>query len=256
MARESVDSPEQQLLGQALAVLRKRARLSMEAAGEAFGSSGENWRKYEIGKAKAIFSPDTQAKLTQAIGASREDLLDERARLAGEDPPSRPRSTPAERSSWTAARAPELTLLPIRDTAQAGTWRMADDSSQIQPGSHPVAKDPRFAYAHQWLSEVRGDSTNMLNIVDGDLVHCVDAVDIGYYPRTGDVVEAERIRFGGHERELTIKQVEVTPGGVLLWPRSTNPRWHAPLELRAGVDDKEDIEVRIRALIVASIRRF
>jgi hypothetical protein len=100
-----------------------------------------------------------------------------------------------------------------------------------------VARDPRFPHARQWLSEVRGDSVNLLNIVEGDLVHCVDAIEIGYYPRTGDVVEVERLRFGGQERELTLKQVEVTEAGVLLWPRSTNPRFEvdpAPLELKAG----------------------
>lgn len=256
MARESVDQPEQELLGSALRVLRRRARLSSEEAGERYGISGEGWRKYETGKAKAIFAPDTQGRLTAAIGFTREDLLAERARLAGEDVPA-PRVTPAERHTWTHTRAPELQmqLLPIRDTAQAGAWLMADDSRQ-DVASYPAARDPRFPHAHQWLTEVRGDSVNMLNIVDGDLVHCVDAVEIGYYPRTGDVVEVERVRFGGQERELTLKQVEVTPDAILLWPRSTNPRWKQPLEITAGLRDGEEVEVRIRALVLASIRRL
>lgn len=256
MARESVDTPEAKLLGDALRALRNRRKISRDLAGERIGISAEGWRKYEIGAAKAIFSPDTQIRLTNALEASREELLEERARLAGEDPPARTAPTPAERTSWAQARAPELTLLPIRDTVQAGAWLLADDYRQDTPASHPVARDPRFPQAAQWLSEVRGDSMNKLNIVEGDLVHCVDAVEIGYYPRTGDVVEVERLRFGGQERELTLKQVEVGPDGIFLWPRSTNPRFRNALVLNDGADAGEEIEVRVRALVLAAIRRL
>ncbi len=124
MTRESVDAPEAKLLGRALGVLRKRAELSQEAAGEAYGISGEGWRKYEAGMAKAVFSPATQTRLAEALGFSREDLLDERARMAGEDAPSRPRASAAERVSWTVHRNPDASgLLSIRDTVQAGAWR-------------------------------------------------------------------------------------------------------------------------------------
>lgn len=262
MAQESVDTPEARLLGHALATLRQRVRLddgsklSQAGAGDRFGISGEGWRKYEAGLAKSIFSPDTQARLAAAVGATRDDLLAERARLAGEDLPLAPRVTPAERTSWAHARSNELALLPMRDTVQAGAWLAADDHRQVSAATYPATRDPRFPHAEQWLSEVRGDSLNMLNIVDGDLVHCVSAIDVGYYPRTGDVVEVERLRFGGSERELTLKQVEVTEQGVLLWPRSSNPRHRNPLEISAGTVEGEEFEVRIRALVVASIRRL
>lgn len=255
MTRESVDDPEARLLGRALRLLRKRANLTLPQAGERFGVTGEGWRKYESGQARSIFTPGTQEKLAVAVGATTRDLLDERARLTGETPRPQETAAPAERMSWAAARTPELTLLPIRDRVQAGAWLMADDSRQDAP-THPVARDPRYPQAEQWLSEVVGDSVNALNIVEGDLVHCVDAVALGYYPRTGDIVEVERRRFGGQERELTIKQVEVTPEGVLLWPRSHNVRWRTPLKILDGVDEGEDVEVGIRALVIASIRRF
>lgn len=256
MASESVDTPEAKLLGQALRLLRKRADLTQQEAAERLELTAEGYRKYEVGKAKAIFSPDTQSRLTSALGYTREALIEERARIAGDDLPTRPAPSPGERASWAQARTPELTLLPIRDTAQAGAWLLADDHRQEAPATHPVARDPRFPHAHQWLDEVRGDSLNKLNIVEGDLVHCVDAVEIGYYPRTGDIVEVERLRFGGQERELTLKQVEVGPDGIYLWPRSTNPRFRNPLILTDGAGDGEEIEVRIRALVLASVRRF
>lgn len=257
MARGSVDAPEQKLLGRALRVLRKRAELSSEKAGEGYGTSGEGWRKYEAGLVKSIFSPDTQHRLTAAIGRTREDLLAERARLAGEDPPDQPRISPAERMSWVRGRgAPSAELLPIVDAVQAGAWLLMDETSQVAPAVSNLAPDPRFPHARQWVSTVQGDSMNMLNIVDGDWVHCVEAADIGYYPRSGDIVRVERLRFGGQERETTLKQVEVTADAILLWPRSSNPRWKSALELKAGLADSEEIEVRIRALVLATIRRF
>jgi hypothetical protein len=249
-----IDQPEQALLGHALRVLRKRNRVRAEDAAVTYGIGVEGWRKYERGEVRNVFAPEVQHRLAAAVKGTRDDLLEERARLAGEDP-APARITPSDRTNWAQARAPEIALLTIRDTVQAGAWLLADDARQ-DVAAYPAVRDPRFAQAHQWLSEVRGDSVNQLNVVEGDLVHCVDAVDIGYYPRTGDLVEVERLRFGGQERELTIKQVEVTPEGILLWPRSTNPRWRAPLEIAAGVRDGEDVEVRIRALILASIRRF
>lgn len=260
MPRESVDASEQKLLGKALAILRDRAELSRAKAGENYGVSEEGWRKYEAGLAPSIFRPDVQDRLLAAIGATREELMEERARLAGEDPPraSVRHITPAERMEWAAARTPTSpAMLPIRDIARAGAWLMADDVGQDQPATYPAVRDPRFPHAHQWLTEVQGDSMNLLNIVDGDLVHCVDAVEIGYYPRTGDVVEVERLRFGGQERELTLKQIEVTAEGLRLWPRSSNPRWRAPLEMTAGLRETEqEVEVRIRALVIAMIRRL
>ncbi len=97
---------------------------------------------------------------------------------------------------------------------------------------------------------------NLEGINHGDFVHCVDAVDISYYPRHGDIVEVERLRNGGSERELTLKLIEMTPTGYVLRPRSTNPRFQEPLLLNQGLNaDEEEYEVRVRALVVTSMRR-
>lgn len=152
--------------------------------------------------------------------------------------------------------------LPVRNSVQAGAWHEIDDQDQRTIETHPAPIDPRFPQAAQWLSRVRGDSMNALKkgdslagILDGDLVHIVDAIAIDYRATTGDVVEVERIRFDGRERELTLKQVEVTPGGILLWPRSTNPRWKDPLPY-APEKDGEDVEVRVRGKMLQVLRQF
>jgi len=154
--------------------------------------------------------------------------------------------------NWVDPRAADMI---IRDRVQAGAWLAADDTDQGGPRKYPFARDPRFPHADQWLSEVVGDSVDKLGVFNGDLVHCVDVEGAGWALQSDALVEIERLRFNGAERELSIKQVEITPQGVLFWPRSSNPRWQEPLSLTEGAEG-EEIEVRVRGLVLKSIRIF
>lgn len=251
MASGTVDKAEAKILGRALQVLRSRAGLSQERAGATIGLSGEGWRKYELGS-PGLFRPDMQERLSGALGFTRVDLLEERSRVAGDPAPPVRSPMPRVDLAPTGDHAP----LTIRDRVQAGAWLAADDFDQSTPRITNTLPDPRFPRAEQWLSEVAGDSVNALGIVDGDTVHCVAYWNARSQPRTGDIVEVERTRFGGSMRELTIKQVEVTESQILLWPRSTNPRWREPIALDDGIGSGEQFEVTIRGLVLAAIRHF
>lgn len=153
--------------------------------------------------------------------------------------------------------------LPLLGTVQAGAWLAIDEIQQDEPRRVPAAMDPRFPHALQYLLEVRGDSMNALTmndrpspIFEGDLVHCVRISDIGYVPQNGHVIEFSRERAGGHLVEVTLKQIEIQPDKMLLWPRSTNPKWARPIDIRAGVAESEEITGQIRGLVVSVIRRF
>lgn len=244
---------EQQALGQALRRLRKRADLTQEQAADAYGVVVQSWRRYEWGQRDLSF--DQLGKLAEAVGSDREELIRLRTDILGGDAPREAAPPPATVLPFPG-RVTQDDGLPIRDRVRAGQWREADDTDQSEPRYFPATRDPRFPGADQWMSEVEGDSVNMLGIHSGDLVHCVDCIAINYSPETGDLVEVERLRFGGAERELTIKQIEVTADGILLWPRSTNPKWQEPLVLTDGALDGEEIEVRIRAKILSATRRF
>ncbi|ADK99407.1 helix-turn-helix domain protein [Brevundimonas subvibrioides ATCC 15264] len=244
----SVPNEDAVLLGRALGVLRKRAGVSQETAGGHAGMTGQGWAKYERGQAPTIFNPTVQLRLVTGLGFSLSDLERERLTLMG----GGREASVTELRTWQEPAKPQT--LPIRDRVQAGNWLEADDTSQVSPRRHAFARDPRFPHADQWLSEVFGDSVDRLGIFDGDLVHCVDFEGSGLGLQTGQIVEVERLRFSGAERELSIKQVELTATGPLLWPRSGNPRWSAPLSMTDGAS--EDVEVRIRGLVVQSIRRF
>lgn len=254
MANDAVDEDEQKLLGRALRNLRREKGLSQPEAASRFGVNGvspQAWSQYESGKRPAIFRPEVQKNLVAALDATVDDL--ERHRRSGAGG-----ATAEPRSAQILQFRPQEVLggLMIRDRVQAGSFLAADDLSQEEPRPYPHARDARYPHVDQWLSTVVGDSVNNLGIFDGDLIHCVSAVDIGYRPKTGDIVEVERLRFGGQMRELTVKQVELTPKGVILWPRSSNPRFTEPLQLSEDLPDGETHEVRIRGLVVGSVRRY
>lgn len=136
---------------------------------------------------------------------------------------------------------------------QAGAWLALDDSDQDEPPMWPAAHDRRYPQARQWLREVQGDSMNARNIFPGDLAHVVELIGAGVNLNTGMIVEVTRTRAGGL-REITLKEVEVTDGGLVLWPRSTNPRWKDPVRLDDG--STGEIEVEVTGLLLAKITRF
>ena len=143
-------------------------------------------------------------------------------------------------------------FLPIRYEVGAGLWQEVADA-QVFLGSGTVAPDPSYTGFPQWLERVRGDSMDR-EYREGELVHVVDALALGYVPRHGDHVVLVRRRHDGAEMERTIKEVVRSPAGLIeFWPRSTNPRWNQPIRLDAGGQD-ETTEVEVAALVIGSYR--
>ena len=150
--------------------------------------------------------------------------------------------------------APSTNELPIIGPIQAGAWLLLDETVQDDPIYFTAVADRRYPHARQWLREVRGDSMNARGVMPGDLAHIVDVTDAGLNLNTGMIVEVTRCRDGGSLREITLKEVEITPNGIKLWPRSTNPRWTEPVVLDDG--QGSDIEVQVTGLLLQSIKRF
>lgn len=153
-----------------------------------------------------------------------------------------------------AVLPPTMHELPIIGPIQAGAWLALDESAQDDPVFFNAVADRRYPHARQWLREVRGDSMNARGINPGDLAHIVELTGAGVNLNTGMVVEVTRSRDGGSLREITLKEVEITDGGVVLWPRSTNPRWKDPITL--GHEAPGDLEVQITGLLLQAIKRF
>lgn len=156
------------------------------------------------------------------------------------------------RSADDRGTLPELSGLPLLSSIQAGAWLAIDDSGQEEPELVQHAKDRAYPHARQWLREVQGDSMNAAGVMPGDLAHLVEFFGAGL--ENGMIVEVTRTRDGGALREITLKEVEVSDRGVLLWPRSTNPRWKDPVRLND--DSADDIQVEVTGILVATTRRF
>ena len=182
---------------------------------------------------------DTLSHLATALGCDMRYLLGELDEVGMPSPP---------RNSWID--------LPIRHKVAAGAWRAVDDDDQTEPKTYPAIRLAQYAECEQWLEEVEGDSADRF-IPPGALAHAVSAIDLGYEPRHGDFVIVVRTRGQGSVVERTIKQIALGPKGLIeLWPRSHNPRWSAPIVLREGAGEGDDIEVAIAAKVVQAYMRF
>lgn len=150
--------------------------------------------------------------------------------------------------------APSTDELPLIGPIQAGKWAEIDETNQDEPLLLSVIADRRYPHARQWIRQVRGDSMNARGVMPGHYAHIVDITDAGVNLNSGMIVEVTRSRDGGALREITLKEVEIGPDGMRLWPRSTNPRWSDPVVLDGGHNG--DIEVQITGLLLQAFQRF
>lgn len=149
------------------------------------------------------------------------------------------------------------TLLPFAGEAQAGVWRDVEIYSNSEPRAVAIQPDPRYRNASQYIWGVKGDSMDRAGILDGMFALGVDYVEFVKHYRpiaTGDIVVVERLRFGGQERERTIKRYREDSDGVWLLPESTNPL-HKPIHIpRDG--EVEGEEIRILAYVTGAHNIF
>ena len=153
-----------------------------------------------------------------------------------------------EPHSPTPEPTSDINSIPVWGEVAAGVWIEENgfevDVSEME--TIPVVPDQRFAKYRQYALRVRGESMNKI-IQDGEYAVCVDVATIRTWV-DGDVVVVVRRRYGGHMRETTIKQVSITPEhGLQLWPRSDDPRFQEPIQLKNGDGDT----VEIAALVIA-----
>ena len=245
-APSPVPTKEMAKIGRAIVWLRKDADLSQQAAADRMGITRQAWQQYEAGDRQVVLRTDVQEQIAAALGTNRATLMMVKARLAGDPAPS-PEQRPPSMGG-------DANLLGLADPLRAGAFLAIDTADQSKPRITDVGRDPRYPLAQQRVRPVVGDSMDLRGILDGDLVRIVSITDINFVPETGMVVEVQRTRIQGRERELTLKELEVTPDGLLLWPRSSNPLWREPLALTDG--DEEDVTVEITGLMTALVRRF
>lgn len=153
--------------------------------------------------------------------------------------------------SYVNLETPTATLkvLPVRGIVAAGLWQTVDNLADQALEYVPMVEDPRYSGFPQWADLIRGPSMNR-HYLDGDYVHVVDAIALGYSPIPDDHVIVDRREQQGGKIERTCKKVVLHEGRLALAGDSTEEKWNKPLPL----SDEEDVEVEVVGLVIGSYR--
>lgn len=224
--------------GERLRAARTEARLSVEQLAERIEKAPSTVRAHENGQNG--IKPPMAARYARALNVTPEWLL--YGKVAGQRP----------EPSLDGIRSARL---PICHEVAAGLWLPADEVRDEPIGYYDAHFLEEYRDFQQWLEAVSGDSMDRM-LPHGALIHVVDAIAMGYEPKTLDLVVVVRRRAGGAFLERSVKQVEITASGIELWPRSHNPRWSEPLSMRDGLKDGEDAEVEIVGKVVQAYIDF
>lgn len=148
----------------------------------------------------------------------------------------------------------ELVPVRIAGRVEAGAFRQQEDLGDWDEAETVLdVRDPKYPNARQLCFDVVGDSMNALKprpIMDGDRVFGVAFEDVSESTplRDGMVVVIERSRYGGQEREWSIKQIELYSDRIEFHPRSTNPR-HKPIIVPRDPNPDDGTKVEIITLV-------
>lgn len=153
----------------------------------------------------------------------------------------------------TSARTSDLQPVMVVGDVEAGVWREAirwpqDSWKQIQ-----IPMDERYLGLQRFGLEVRGPSMDRI-YPPGTIVVCVNLIDLGRDPRSGErVICYLRARDG--TIEATVKEyVVLEDGSRWLWPRSYHPDFQSPLKMPVVESDDDNEDVRVVALVTGSYR--
>ncbi|GAB4368202.1 MAG: hypothetical protein Kow00114_27340 [Kiloniellaceae bacterium] len=147
----------------------------------------------------------------------------------------------------------DLHFVRVRGAVEAGAWREAVEWPQEDWFPVGVAGIERYAAYPQFGLVVRGPSMNLV-YPEGSILVCVAFLHLGRDPQSGERVVVEHRR--GSFVEATVKEFVVENGRARLYARSDHPRYAGAVELPAEGEpgEHQDDEIRVTALVVASIR--
>lgn len=222
------------------------------------------WSKAELARRSGVPYDSVNKYLRGDIDQPRGDTLNRLASAIGKDPiwlrdgvvvprqgaaPASPTST----LSGPYAVPPGAGTVSFGGHVQAGDFRPVNEGFDQDQGDHlvPASIFPHPAYPNvrQCAWRVHGDSMDQANIREGMWV--VGGVYMDYVDKVGELhngqyVVVERTRYGGSERELTVKEVQFARSGMHLVPRSSNERhkeFIVPLNEDETDGDAETISV-------------
>lgn len=198
------------------------------------------------------------AKLASALDTSSEAIV---AAMSGRPAPADDGLNAPTASTVSPVELGELVPIKIAGKAKAGEFISIEDLGDWEePEEFLDTRDTRFPHARHLGFEVEGDSMNALKprpIQDGDRLSALAYEDIAdRFPlRDGMIVVVERTRHGGHEREWSVKQLEIYEDRMEFHPRSTNPR-HKPIIIKRDSLADDGVTVEIIAIVRRLVAEF
>lgn len=142
-----------------------------------------------------------------------------------------------ETTGPVASRPQGLRMVGVLGEVRAGAWAELPEQGEGPTEFVPVAL-PEYERAHLFALHVAGRSMDR-HYPDGSVVIVCPAHEAGI--REGDHVVVRRQRGGLYE--TTLKEIVSEPGGVALWPRSTDPAHQEPIRLQSVRDAQEGPEI-------------
>lgn len=128
MPRFQSDSDARRL-GEALAALRRGRALSQAEAGRRAGMTSQGWGLYETGKRSGLYRPDVQRRLTAALDATPQDLV--------QPPPEAGVSGMASEGRPFVHAAPPSTLRLQLSNDDLSPWAASGVVVEYEPGRWP-----------------------------------------------------------------------------------------------------------------------
>lgn len=205
---------EAAVFGDALRLLRESIRISQQAAATAAGVSRQTWVNYERGDRKRILSANVQARLSAALGFTREDLLQAAARIDSEfgrppqpavEPAPQPFVVPVEGRVRASPRGPQLYAIGEPEQFLDFAWMFGERARALR-----AAGDGMSGY-----------------VESGQII----VYDMALWPRGGQGCVVEL-----HSGELHVLEYERTETGVVVGrQRSPGDEVRFALEAVKGV---------------------
>lgn len=243
-------------IGDRIRLRREELSQSQAELGRAVGISQAAIEKIEKGKTRrSRFLPQILAKL-----GLPQSLLFEGSQIAAPKDDEAPGGNQLS-NELTPIDLGELVPVKIAGKAKAGEFISIEDLGDWEePVEFLDTRDQRFPHARHLGFEVEGDSMNALKprpILDGDRLSALAYADIAdRYPlRDSMIVVVERTRHGGHEREWSVKQLEIYEDRMEFHPRSTNPR-HKPIIIKRDSLADDGVTVEIIAIVRRLVAEF
>lgn len=209
--------------------IRETKGLSLARVAELCGTTHQTIQRLEKGERQ--LTEAWMRKIADALSVKPADLVEG---FAG-----------ADCSPSLAPLITQIEQIPVIGEVQAGVWHESRqwEGDEVTYTAYPL---PAGLRTHAYGLVVAGDSMNQV-YQEGDILIVIPLAHYTKELRSGQRVIVERRKRDGIV-EATAKELVINDGVAELWPRSTNPKFQAPISIHwpytdTQKNDTESVEI-------------